>query len=98
MTTEERLGRLEDPGSIRHVKAPYCACVDVGWKTELPDRKDQLINEVFSEDMVWEVLTAAGPSDRLEGRQEIRDRFDAAIAPFPFGIHFVMTPKLEVDG
>jgi hypothetical protein len=98
MNIESRVQRLEDIEAIRQLKALYCSCVDVGWKGESPDRKAKLIDDVFAADIVFEVLTAEGFSDRFVGRDEVRERYDSAIAPFPFGVHYTMNPIIEVDG
>jgi hypothetical protein len=98
MTIEERLQKLEDINEIRQLKARYSSCADVGWQGEPVDRKNTLIDEVFAENIVYEVLTAEGNADRFVGREEVRSRYDTAIGPFQFGIHLVSEPRLEVDG
>lgn len=101
----ERLARLEreaallrDVEEIKKLKARYCDYVDLGWELEDPDRKERLIYEVFAEDVVWEVPTANGLIERFEGRDQVRQQYDTAVAVFRFGIHLAMNPIIEVDG
>lgn len=95
---EERIQRLEDLEAIRHLQARYCDCVDIGWKAELPDKKQRLLEEVFSDDIVFIVLTADGEATEMRGRQQVGDHYDEGIAVFKFGIHYVMNPRLEIAG
>jgi ketosteroid isomerase-like protein len=95
---EDRLRRLEDIEEIRKLKARYCDYVDLGWELEDPDKKNKLVTTVFSEDIVWEVPTADGLSERFVGREQVLEQYDRAVAPFLFGIHLAMNPIIEVDG
>ena len=90
MTLEElerRVRVLEDVEAIKKLKARYCACCDDGFD---PDG----IAELFTEDGVWE---SAGFGS-YRGRAAIRSFFEAGPSVFPFTIHQVMNPIIEVEG
>lgn len=95
---EQRVRRLEDVEEIKKLKARYCDYVDLGWELEDPDKKIKLVSTVFSENIVWEVPTADGLSERFNGREQVLEQYDRAVAPFRFGIHLAMNPIIEVDG
>jgi len=56
----------DDVEEIKKLKARYCDYVDLGWELEHPDRKERLIDEVFAENVVWEVPTANGLIERFD--------------------------------
>jgi len=90
MTLEElerRVRVLEDVEAIKKLKARYCSCCDDGFD---PDG----IAELFTEDGVWE---SAGFGS-YRGRAAIRTFFEAGPSVFPFTIHQVMNPIIEVEG
>jgi len=104
VSADERLARLErelrelrDLEEIRALKARYFAAVDVGWEAELPDKREQLIDGVFAEDVVLEMLTADGFTV-LRGREALRDVYEEQLNAYPFGIHYGTNDLVELDG
>jgi len=104
MTPEERLEQLErelaalrDLEDIRTLKARYFAAVDVGWDAQLPDKREALIERVFAEDGVMEMLTATGPSV-LRGRAELHAVYEQQLNAYPFGIHYGTNDDVRLDG
>lgn len=95
---EARVRHLEDLEEIRKLKARYCDYVDIGWELEDPDKKEKLVENVFAEDIVWEVPTADGLSEKFSGRDDVRAQYDRAVSPFKFGIHLAMNPVIEIEG
>lgn len=90
-TLEKRLQLQEDIAAIIQLKASYCRAADCGWDREKPDI--QRVAALFVKDGVWD----AGPSfSRLEGREEIRNYFEAK--QHPFGLHTVSNPIIHVNG
>jgi len=89
-SVEERLKQLEDVREIGELKAHYCNAVDCGWDglTQDGDR----LAELFVADGAWEAV----PSFRLDGREAIREFFNAS--PFPFGFHGVTNPLIKIEG
>lgn len=86
-TIEERLCVLEDLEEIRTLKARYAAACDDNYNA------DQ-IAALFAEDAVWD----GGALGKADGRAAIRKFFNRAAKFFPFAIHNVMNPIIEVDG
>lgn len=84
---EKRIRRLEDIEAIKALKARYCEYCDANYD---PDG----IASLFVEDGVWD----GGELGRAEGREKIRHFFRRAPEAFPFAIHNVMNPIIEVEG
>jgi uncharacterized protein (TIGR02246 family) len=86
-TIEERLQTLEDIEEIRKLKARYAAACDNNYDADA-------IAALFTEDAVWDGRALG----KAEGRAEIRKFFSRASEYFPFAMHNVMNPIIEVDG
>jgi uncharacterized protein (TIGR02246 family) len=86
-TLEERLRALDDIEEIRKLKARYAAACDDNYNADA-------IAELFAEDAVWD----AGALGHAEGRAAIRKLFSGVAKFFPFAMHFLMNPNIEVDG
>lgn len=84
---ERRIRRLEDIEAIKALKGRYCGYCDANYDPEG-------IASLFVEDGVWD----GGELGRAEGRDKIRRFFRRAPEVFPFAIHNVMNPIIEVDG
>ncbi len=84
---EQRLGALEDIEAIKKLKARYCAHCDNNYDADG-------IASLFTEDAVWD----GGNFGKQEGREAIRTFFRGAPQIFPFAIHQVMNPIIEVKG
>ncbi len=84
---ERRLRVLEDIETIKKLKARYCAYCDNNYDADG-------IASLFTEDAVWD----GGKFGRYEGREAIRTFFRGAPRIFPFAIHQVMNPIIEVEG
>ena len=84
---ERRLLVLEDIEAIKKLKARYCAHCDNNYDADG-------IASLFTEDTVWD----GGKFGRYEGREAIRTFFRGAPRIFPFAIHQVMNPIIEVEG
>lgn len=84
---ERRLRVLEDIEAIKKLKARYCAYCDNNYDADG-------IAALFTEDAVWD----GGNFGRYEGREAIRTFFRGAPRIFPFAIHQVMNPIIEVEG
>jgi len=84
---ERRLRVLEDIETIKKLKARYCAYCDNNYDADG-------IASLFTEDAVWD----GGKFGRYEGREAIRTFFRGAARIFPFAIHQVMNPIIEVEG
>ena len=84
---ERRLRVLEDIEAIKKLKAHYCAYCDNNYDADG-------IAALFTEDAVWD----GGNFGRYEGREAIRTFFRGAPRIFPFAIHQVMNPIIEVEG
>ena len=83
---EARVRKLEDVEEIRLLKADYCYAVDGGEIDPLMGR--------FTEDAVWD----GGPMGRFEGRESIRDFMKRLPEQLSFALHWVMNPRIRVDG
>jgi uncharacterized protein (TIGR02246 family) len=86
-TLEERMRALEDVEEIKQLKARYAAACDNNYDADA-------IAALFTEDAVWD----GGSLGKAEGREKIRKFFRRAPEFFPFAIHNVMNPVIEVDG
>jgi uncharacterized protein (TIGR02246 family) len=86
-TIEERLRVLEDIEEIRKLKTRYAAACD-------DDYNADAIAALFTEDATWD----GGALGKAEGRTAIHKFFGRARDFFPFAIHNVMNPIIEVDG
>lgn len=86
-TIEERLRALEDLEEIRRLKARYAAACDDSYNADA-------IAALFTEDAVWD----GGALGRADGREAIRKFFSRATEVFPFAMHNVMNPIIDVDG
>jgi len=86
-TIEERLRALEDIEEIRKLKTRYAAACDDNYNADA-------IAALFIEDAVWD----GGALGKAEGRAAIRKFFSRATEFFPFAIHHVMNPIVEIDG
>jgi ketosteroid isomerase-like protein len=84
---ERRLQALEDIEAIKKLKARYCAACDNNYHADD-------IAALFTEDAVWD----GGAFGKCEGREAIRRFFRGAPQIFPFAIHQVMNPIIEVQG
>jgi uncharacterized protein (TIGR02246 family) len=86
-TIEERLRVLEDIEEIRKLKARYAAACDDNYDADA-------IAALFTEDALWD----GGSLGKADGRDAIRKFFSRAAEFFPFAIHNVMNPIIEVEG
>jgi uncharacterized protein (TIGR02246 family) len=86
-TIEERLRVLEDIEEIRQLKARYAAACDDNYNADA-------IAALFTEDALWD----GGSLGKADGREAIRKFFSRAAEFFPFAIHNVMNPIIEVEG
>lgn len=86
-TPTERLRALEDVEEIKCPKTRYAAACDDNYDADA-------IADLFTEDAVWD----GGSLGRADGREKIRAFFRHAPKFFPFPIHHVMNPVIEVDG
>jgi ketosteroid isomerase-like protein len=86
-TLEQRLRAIDDIEQIKQLKARYAAACDDNYNADA-------IAELFVEDAVWD----GGKLGRADGREHIRKFFRRAPEVFPFAIHNVMNPNIEVDG
>lgn len=86
-TIEERLRVLEDIEEIRKLKARYAAACDDNYNADA-------IAALFTEDAVWD----GGALGTADGRTAIHKFFSRATEFFPFAIHNVMNPIIDVDG
>ncbi len=84
---ERRLRVLEDIETIKKLKARYCAYCDNNYDADG-------IASLFTEDAVWD----GGKFGRYEGQEAIRTFFRGAPRIFPFALHQVMNPIIEVEG
>lgn len=84
---ERRLQVIEDIEAIKKLKAKYCAAYDNQYDADA-------IATLFTEDAVWD----GGNFGKCEGREAIRTFFQGASRIFPFALHQVMNPLIEVDG
>jgi ketosteroid isomerase-like protein len=84
---EQRLRVLEDIESIKKLKARYCAHCDNNYDADG-------IASLFTEEAVWD----GGSFGKHNGREAIRTFFRGAPQIFPFAIHQVMNPIIEVKG
>jgi uncharacterized small protein (DUF1192 family) len=84
---ERRLAVLEDIEEIKRLKAHYAALCDDHYNSDG-------IAALFTPDGVWD----GGDLGRAEGRDAIRAFFVKAPKAFPFAIHNVMNPIIEVSG
>ncbi len=82
----QRIQTLESIEAIKKLKARYCALCDNQYDADG-------IAELFAEDAVWD----GGNFGRHEGREAIRTFFQGAAEIFPFAVHNVMNPIIEVD-
>ncbi len=78
---------LEDVEAIKKLKARYCLYCDNNYDADG-------IAALFTEDAVWD----GGTFGKCEGREAIRTFFRGAPKIFPFAIHQVMNPIIEVQG
>ena len=86
-TIEYRLRVLEDLEEIRKLKARYAAACDDNYNADA-------IAALFTEDAVWD----GGALGTADGRTAIHKFFSRATEFFPFAIHNVMNPIIDVDG
>jgi ketosteroid isomerase-like protein len=86
-TLEERIRAIEDIERIKELKARYAAACDNNYDADA-------IAALFTEDAVWD----GGALGKAEGRERIRRFFRHAPEFFPFAIHNVMNPDIEVEG
>jgi len=86
-TLEERLLVLEDIEEIRKLKARYAAACDDNYDADA-------IAALFTEDAIWD----GGSLGRADGRAAIHKFFSRAAEFFPFAIHNVMNPIIDVEG
>lgn len=84
---ERRLQVMEDIEAIKKLKTKYCAACDNQYDADA-------IAALFTEDAVWD----GGNFGTFEGREAIRTFFQGASKIFPFALHQVMNPLIEVDG
>ncbi len=81
-----RVQTLEDIEAIKKLKARYCAGAD--------ERDEDKFVGCFTEDAVWD----GGNFGHYEGRAAIRDFFGTIPQVLSFAIHYVMNPRIEVNG
>jgi uncharacterized protein (TIGR02246 family) len=86
-TAVDRLRQLEDIEAIKRLKAQYAAACDDNYDADA-------IANLFAENALWD----GGNFGKAEGREKIRAFFRHAPKVFPFAIHNVMNPQIEVDG
>ncbi|HVA82201.1 MAG TPA: nuclear transport factor 2 family protein [Candidatus Binataceae bacterium] len=86
-TLEQRLRALEDLEQIKQLKARYCGYCDNNYDPEG-------IASLFTEDGVWD----GEKLGKCAGRDAIIKFFRRAPEAFPFAIHYVMNPIIEVSG
>lgn len=86
-TLAERILNLSDIEEIKALKARYAAACDDNYDADA-------IAALFTEDALWD----GGALGKAEGREKIRRFFRRAPEVFPFAIHNVMNPIIEVDG
>jgi uncharacterized protein (TIGR02246 family) len=86
-TIEERLRVLEDIEEIRKLKARYAAACDDNYDADA-------IAALFTEDAIWD----GGSLGKADGRAAIHKFFSRAAEFFPFAIHNVMNPIIDVEG
>lgn len=86
-TIEDRLRVLEDLEEIRKLKARYAAACDDNYNADA-------IAALFTEDAVWD----GGALGTADGRTAIHKFFSRATEFFPFAIHNVINPIIDVDG
>jgi hypothetical protein len=84
---EQRLRALEDIEAIKKLKARYCAHCDNNYDADG-------IASLFTKEAVWD----GGSFGKHEGQEAIRIFFRGAPQIFPFAIHQVMNPIIEVKG
>jgi hypothetical protein len=84
---EQRLRVLEDVEEIKRLKAQYAALCDNNYDCDG-------IAALFTSDGIWD----GSDLGRTEGRDAIRAFFVKAPKAFPFAIHNVMNPIIEVSG
>ncbi|MCS6925596.1 MAG: nuclear transport factor 2 family protein [Candidatus Binatia bacterium] len=82
-----RVQTLEDIEAIKKLKARYCAYCDDGYDADG-------IASLFTPDGVWD----GGPFGKYEGQEAIRTFFRGASQIFPFALHYVTNPLIEVEG
>jgi ketosteroid isomerase-like protein len=81
-----RIQVLEDTEAIKKLKAKYCTYCDNHYDADG-------IASLFAEDAVWD----GGNFGKHEGREAIRAFFRGASQIFPFALHQVMNPTIEVQ-
>lgn len=86
-TLEERVRAIEDVERIKELKARYAAACDNNYDADA-------IAALFAEDAIWD----GGALGKAEGREKIRRFFRRAPEIFPFAIHNVMNPEIEIEG
>jgi ketosteroid isomerase-like protein len=86
-TSIDRLRALEDAEEIKRLKIRYAAACDNNYDADA-------IAELFAEDAIWD----GGSLGKAVGRGKIRAFFRRAPEFFPFAIHHVMNPLIEVNG
>ncbi|HKV53459.1 MAG TPA: nuclear transport factor 2 family protein [Candidatus Binataceae bacterium] len=84
---EAKVRMLTDLEEIRLLKTRYAAACDNNYDADA-------IAELFTEDAIWD----GGKLGKAEGREKIRRFFRRAPEIFPFAIHHVMNPIIEVSG
>ena len=82
----QRIQTLESIEAIKKLKAHYCALCDNHYDADG-------LATLFTEDAVWD----GGGFGRHEGREAIRKFFESAPEIFPFAIHNVMNPIIEIS-
>ncbi len=82
-----RVQTLEDIEAVKKLKARYCAYCDAGYDADG-------IASLFTADGVWD----GGPFGKYEGQEAICTFFRGASKIFPFTLHYVMNPLIEVQG
>ena len=82
----QRLQTLEDIEAIKKLKARYCAGAD--------ERSEEKFVGCFTDDAIWD----GGNFGRYEGKDAIRKFFHAIPKILSFAIHYVMNPRIEVNG
>jgi ketosteroid isomerase-like protein len=82
----QRVQTLEDVEAIKKLKARYCAGAD--------ERDEDKFVGCFTEDAVWD----GGNFGHYEGKAAIREFFGTIPQVLSFAIHYVMNPRIEVNG
>ena len=82
----QRIQTLEDIEAIKKLKARYCAGAD--------ERDEEKFVGCFTEDAIWD----GGSFGRYEGREAIQKFFHSIPKILGFAIHYVMNPRIEVNG